>query len=502
MAGTTCSTEIVLFISLCLFAISVEAQQGLRWKFYNNSGFSGDPLRDVILRSFGTAEVVDDSFSGELTGTVQFPTDGAIVITCSFSNTTSAFVWIDDHLVCQDENVYHPPPGSTDNPIFVSQNRSYTIRAQVYFKAAQDCVPVASFGCFNDSQHECAFKQTYQGSSLTPSFCAAKCNNIGSFIAAVEDGDQCFCGSTLKACGPLVPDTMCNKSCTGEPSLPCGASWLLHAFNYSCTSIPGPTSVSFEVLWSLFNTTSPAPFPTKWLSPTLPTAESERISLQKGMAVGWGLWVHSTIMSIAHLPDAATLDIAICDTKSNACLDGTKIEGPAKVRVGPHAYNRSYIQFFVDGSRMGVRANFSIEFSGGDDVVAMVSGVGGSAWPGYYVRFTPRFAWLRAGFVEVGASELVLSPHGESTITLSPTQTGQVQGHSLIIPLSNGPVAISSRAQSLEAITAMLARARAVELATYAAYGALADVKEAVQAAVMWNLIYTPAEQGFILPVR
>jgi hypothetical protein len=43
--------------------------------------------------------------------------------------------------------------------------------------------------------------------------------------------------------------------------------------------------------------------------------------------------------------------------------------------------------------------------------------------------------------------------------------------------------------------------ARAAELARYPAYGEQAEVKEALQAATMWNYIYTPAEYGPFLPV-
>ena len=54
---------------------------------------------------------------------------------------------------------------------------------------------------------------------------------------------------------------------------------------------------------------------------------------------------------------------------------------------------------------------------------------------------------------------------------------------------------------SLGALRSLLATALATEVATYAKYGQLATVKEGVQAAVAWNLIYTPCE-GAILPVR
>ena len=42
----------------------------------------------------------------------------------------------------------------------------------------------------------------------------------------------------------------------------------------------------------------------------------------------------------------------------------------------------------------------------------------------------------------------------------------------------------------------MLHAAQEAELSKYAAFGALAETKAAVQAAVMWTSVYNPVEQG------
>ena len=47
----------------------------------------------------------------------------------------------------------------------------------------------------------------------------------------------------------------------------------------------------------------------------------------------------------------------------------------------------------------------------------------------------------------------------------------------------------------------MIAAARAKEYASYKSYGQYSEVKEALQAATMWNYIYTPAEYGPFMPV-
>lgn len=45
----------------------------------------------------------------------------------------------------------------------------------------------------------------------------------------------------------------------------------------------------------------------------------------------------------------------------------------------------------------------------------------------------------------------------------------------------------------------VLRRAADAERATYAAYGELAEVKEAIQASVMWLTVYTPYASGLML---
>jgi len=50
-------------------------------------------------------------------------------------------------------------------------------------------------------------------------------------------------------------------------------------------------------------------------------------------------------------------------------------------------------------------------------------------------------------------------------------------------------------------VEAAIGAARAAELRRYAKWGNLSQVKEAVQAATLWNYVYTPAEAGPFLPV-
>jgi len=50
-------------------------------------------------------------------------------------------------------------------------------------------------------------------------------------------------------------------------------------------------------------------------------------------------------------------------------------------------------------------------------------------------------------------------------------------------------------------ISKLIQAAHDKEYASYASYGNYSEVKEALQAATMWNYIYTPAEYGPFMPV-
>ena len=129
----------------------------------------------------------------------------------------------------------------------------------------------------------------------------------------------------------------------------------------------------------------------------------------------------------------------------------------------------------------------------------------------------PRYLWFRGGDVAVDAASgaVTLSPRGHATPTVvSPTRP-PTAGLQLPAPLAAAPHAAYSLgggrplglreggggAPSLDAVRTAVRAARATELARYAAYGEHAEVKEALQAATMWNYIYTPAEYGPFLPV-
>jgi hypothetical protein len=69
-------------------------------------------------------------------------------------------------------------------------------------------------------------------------FCAQLCHNGGFALAGTEDGDQCFCGNSLR------PDakrgTGCDSECWNWPNETCGGPWRLSVFAVNCSGVAQP----------------------------------------------------------------------------------------------------------------------------------------------------------------------------------------------------------------------------------------------------------------------
>jgi hypothetical protein len=114
---------------------------------------------------------------------------------------------------------------------------------------------------------------------------------------------QVWCGQSVPSCPRLPSDAHCKKACPGNATQPCGDSWELEVIEYTCGYLPPATAVtvSIEVLWSLWEGNKPtafSPIPTERLQSELPPAEQAREDLQRGLARGWGSWLHSNLLAL------------------------------------------------------------------------------------------------------------------------------------------------------------------------------------------------------------
>ncbi|KAI1784063.1 hypothetical protein LXA43DRAFT_1125558 [Ganoderma leucocontextum] len=64
----------------------------------------------------------------------------------------------------------------------------------------------------------------------TPASCITSCAALGFGYAGVEFGDECHCGTGLKAALDNGPAAVCDMACTGDPTLACGGAWSIQVY--------------------------------------------------------------------------------------------------------------------------------------------------------------------------------------------------------------------------------------------------------------------------------
>jgi len=120
----------------------------------------------------------------------------------------------------------------------------------------------------------------------------------------------------------------------------------------------------------------------------------------------------------------------------------------------------------------------------------------------FELQITGRFAWARSGSANVTSpTAMDLLPGGMAAIHVAFSKAGVADGQSTLrFPLGSGPVALCATEASSCDATAVVAFVQAAEKAhtdkLNDRFGSLAEIATAVEAAVMWNLVVTPAENG------
>ena len=86
---------------------------GLTLTIYDNTGRqpNGNTKTSTLQSTNFTVPTSTGPFSADLEGTIRFPSAGIYAFNCSFALTSTAWVWVDGHLVCQDGRAYLPDTG-------------------------------------------------------------------------------------------------------------------------------------------------------------------------------------------------------------------------------------------------------------------------------------------------------------------------------------------------------------------------------------------------------
>ena len=270
------------------------------------------------------------------------------------------------------------------------------------------------------------------------------------------------------------------------------------------------------------------PVPASAFGGEVPPAQAARLSMQRALLHGvWGTWAKGSLSAHTLLPQGTMLKMGVCVAGGDCAEDATKsMNDGDDVRLGPHAYDRSYTQLYFNYKGVNVSLETSQVGGPGGHLIALATPVDpaaaaakkGGLWLAGFMADdqVPGAKWRLHGNVSVSAggssaagisfqvagkwspdassrvAALVVAPAG----TVVTAGTGAV-ADSLFVPFGDGIVgggavgfttgAGAAGAATVASLRAQLDSARDAELATYAWYTNatagvdLAHAKEASQ---------------------
>lgn len=529
------------------------AANGLTLSVWDNSAWAGTPVSTHVVSNFDVQVPLDSipphdtAMTIELAGTLTFPAEaercfetdaGCFTFNCTFGASTYAFVWFDDHLVCQ-HGAYMTQPnsfdGSTGNPLRALTKKAITVRARAFVSLAD--VDLAA-QIHADAQRELLESNTFT-LGPEPAF-ALGCNGSWSNDTDSMGGDYKEVKNvvTREACcalcvadarcagvvwnGPTGPyhDNGCNMKTNLAHTKARTGQFLCRVRPDSPSPAPGPppgprpTHLNLSVHWSMgFKSTDFVPVDTALLSPFLEAPEIERVALQNKIMDGWGAWANS-VLDVVLLPEAARLTVGICQISTGKCITSTRPSDTDTMRVAEHAYDKSYVRSFVtfQGANISVEYASGVPSSDSSELEIALTPLNCDApfngstidCEDFAAVFAGDFAWSRVGTVKIDRGNgIAYQAAGLRSVTLYATSE-RLSNHPYAITLGKSGGGISSKqgtSPKWSVIQANMAAAQKTTQAKHEKYSDLAEVASAVQSAVMWCLLYVPVELGPFAPV-
>ena len=146
-------------------------------------------------------------------------------------------------------------------------------------------------GCYADAKVRLLDGAAVTDDSITHEQCAEYCNSIsvGRFypLIGLEEGNECFCGSSFSRAQGLANENACTMNCAGNSNENCGANGWINVF--SATAIPAgitPLSTSSAAPATLTKTLAQATI-TQTTGPTI-TSTSAPAKQSEGALIGVG----------------------------------------------------------------------------------------------------------------------------------------------------------------------------------------------------------------------
>lgn len=230
-------------------------------------------------------------------------------------------------------------------------------------------------------------------------------------------------------------------------------------------------------------------------------------ALTRRLALGWNTWNTRSVLSHVLLPEGIAINLGFKHYAGGDYLKEALIgrQGPydEKIHPGPRTYDGRYTELRLDWKGCSWRVQTATE---GEDLVLLVTPVGARQRRAPLVVAELGLLWNRPGTLQRDGEVLVARTAGRS-VQVFGTVPGVAepyvwaQGPYLALP-ADVPAGFSTGcSRSVAEIEAVVARARAMQQEERAAFGELAEERDAMQTCLAWDTVYDPLHDRVISPV-
>jgi putative isomerase len=209
-------------------------------------------------------------------------------------------------------------------------------------------------------------------------------------------------------------------------------------------------------------------------------------ALNAELARGWNTWDTNSVLTHVLLPEGLAISLQLQDSQTgdvleDALIGRSEFDSMERVTAGPHAYDGSYTELEVEWRDIHIRVQSA---SVDDELYLLITPIDTS--PGDSLIVDPEMMWGR---------------EGESIeVTVRTDQVTSTSDY-ITIPLAQTIAISTDAARTTEEITDTISSARTDFLRERSKFEGSADLFDAVQTVLAWNVIYEPTNDRVITPV-
>eukprot|EP01084_Bolivina_argentea_P219621 372447_1 len=271
--------------------------------------------------------------------------------------------------------------------------------------------------------------------------------------------------------------------------------------------------IPFSIQWSVDNNQTYSSINSSYLSSDIPIVQQKRLSLQNNLTNNtWSPWFFNNILSTVRLPDSFGFTIGGCTSKTDCHInaiveDGNLNVGAKSIDLESNSYfeyNFTYEEYMFQYQYATMLNKYNIS-----NLYVLIKLIKQTT---SFVAVNTRFFWYRHGTVQIDTSDdnkcyIKIIPYGLNK-TWQLCSNKNISGYISVIDslvfgvTSSEPIYFTTDTtiNDISQIETIISNAQLKEYSTYTKYGNLSTTKLAIQAGLLWNVIYTP-EENVIAPV-